>query len=98
MTKESKRKISKITPIICLIIFLILGFQRGAWHPAWMVFLVIPIVSSLLYTKALNSLFALVIIITYVIIGFQTGYWHPTWIMFLLIPIFDILFPKNKSL
>ncbi|MFZ2539267.1 MAG: helix-turn-helix transcriptional regulator [Oscillospiraceae bacterium] len=30
-------------PIICTIIFLLLGFFIDAWHPAWIIFLTIPI-------------------------------------------------------
>jgi Predicted transcriptional regulators len=30
-------------PIICVIIFLILGFSFDVWHPAWLIFLTIPI-------------------------------------------------------
>jgi len=30
-------------PVLCVIIYLILGFCFDAWHPAWLVFLTIPI-------------------------------------------------------
>lgn len=30
-------------PILCTIIFLAAGFLMGAWHPAWVVFLTIPL-------------------------------------------------------
>ena len=34
-------------PLICTIIFLLLGFCFDAWHPAWMIFLTIPIVYAI---------------------------------------------------
>ena len=30
-------------PILCAILFLCVGFDYGIWHPAWMVFLSVPI-------------------------------------------------------
>lgn len=30
-------------PVLCVIIFLALGFLCGVWHPAWLVFLTIPL-------------------------------------------------------
>ncbi|MCL1793898.1 MAG: hypothetical protein FWG34_08510 [Oscillospiraceae bacterium] len=30
-------------PILCAIFYLCVGFDYGIWHPAWMVFLTIPI-------------------------------------------------------
>lgn len=34
-------------PLICVLIFLLLGFYFNAWHPAWIIFLTIPIVYSI---------------------------------------------------
>mgnify|MGYP007117143768 FL=1 len=30
-------------PILCVIVFLLAGFFLSAWHPAWVVFLTIPL-------------------------------------------------------
>jgi len=30
-------------PVLCAILFLCVGFDYGLWHPAWMVFLTIPV-------------------------------------------------------
>ena len=98
MINKTKAKISGITPFVCIIVFLLLGFYKGMWHPGWLVFLLIPIVSSLLYTKTLNIVFSIAILVTYLSIGFTSQVWHPTWIMFLLIPIFNIIFPKRKKI
>ena len=42
-----KKRIIAATPMICLIIFLLLGFLKDAWHPGWIVFLTIPVVETL---------------------------------------------------
>ena len=38
-------------PILCAIVFLVLGFDYSIWHPAWMLFLTIPI-----YYMVVNSI------------------------------------------
>lgn len=52
VSKKGKRKISftkgeKITlmvfPVLCIIVFLILGIFMGLWNPGWIVFVMIPI-------------------------------------------------------
>lgn len=29
--------------MLCVLVFLVLGFLFGAWHPGWIVFLTIPL-------------------------------------------------------
>jgi len=97
MLNQIKWKISKITPILCTIVFLTLGFVWNLWNPGWMVFFLIPLVSTILYSRSINKVFPIVLGFIYLYIGLVYKVWHPTWIMFLLIPIFDILFPKKKN-
>ena len=40
-----KNKIIAATPFISLIIFLLMGYIWGLWHPGWIIFLTIPIFS-----------------------------------------------------
>ena len=30
-------------PIVCVILFLVIGFDHSLWHPGWMLFFTIPI-------------------------------------------------------
>ena len=30
-------------PILCAIFYLVLGFDYGLWHPAWLLFITIPV-------------------------------------------------------
>ncbi len=90
-------KITGITPFVCLIVFFILGFYKGLWHPGWMVFFLIPIVPMVLkiFSKKRVSIvgfLSLLISIAYVVFGFLYNWWHPGWIIFFLIPIVGILF------
>ena len=38
-------------PILCVIFYLIIGFDYNAWHPAWLIFLTIP-----MYYMFVNSI------------------------------------------
>ena len=95
------RKIMSITPLVCVAAFLVLGFVWDLWHPGWLVFLLIPIVHTILKIKtnkyyAIASIINMLVAFTYVAIGVIFGIWHPTWIMFFIIPISSILIEKKK--
>lgn len=92
-----KRKIMAITPLCCLIIFLLLGFVWGYWHPGWIIFFMIPVMPFLLGLKKIRLSIPLVIVILYLILGFAWGLWHPGWIILLFIPVFEILFKPSKK-
>lgn len=92
-----KDKIISVTPILCLIVYLIIGFYKNLWHPGWLIFLLIPLVPMFLNVfsrKKINIVGALTLLIcvTYLFCGFVYNLWHPGWIMFLLIPVVSILF------
>ncbi|MBQ9513978.1 MAG: hypothetical protein IJR66_03265 [Clostridia bacterium] len=90
-----KNRIVVATPILCTFIFLLLGFLWGKWHPAWMVFLLIPLMPYLVGKKKLRFSVPLFITIVYLILGLGWNLWHPAWIIFLLIPVFEIFLSKD---
>ena len=90
-------KIIAATPMCCLIIFLLLGFCFGAWHPGWLIFLMIPVMPFLLGMKRLRNVFPLFAAIIYLILGFGFSLWHPGWIIFLTVPVVDIFLSKPKK-
>lgn len=95
-------KIIAITPILCLILYLLLGFYKDLWHPGWIVFLLIPIVPLFfkIFSGSKESLIGfltLLIIAVYIVLGFLFNLWHPGWIIFLLIPIISIIFGGHKD-
>lgn len=86
-----KNRIMAVTPMVCVIIFLTLGFVWDLWHPGWIVFLLIPVMPYLIGKKKLKFTIPLVITIAYLIMGIGWDLWHPGWIIFLLIPVITIL-------
>lgn len=77
---------------LCLVAFLLLGFLGNFWHPAWLLFLLVPIVASLgeAVRKRNPSAFAFPVLVTavYLLLGCVWGLWHPAWIIFLSIPLY----------
>ena len=94
---DFKNKIVAATPFLCTIIFLLLGFVWGMWHPGWIIFLLIPVMPFLVGTEKLRFSIPLIIVIIYLIMGFGWNLWHPGWIIFLLIPVFEIFFGKKSK-
>lgn len=95
------RTINGSVPIICVILYLIIGFAFGAWHPGWVVFLLIPIYYSLFdaINKKNPSEFAypVLVVFFYVLLSSIFGIWHPAWILFLTIPIYYIICDHIKK-
>lgn len=79
------------TALICGL-YLVLGFLFSAWHPAWLLFLLIPIWYSFISAvkKKNANLFAYPVFVTFVYLcaGFFFNLWHPGWILYLTIPVY----------
>lgn len=81
--------------IIVIVGYILLGVFLKKWHPGWLIFLLIPIFSSLVWAiiEKKPSYFSIemVAIATYVSIGIimpnNTG-WHPYWAILLIIPVY----------
>ena len=90
-----KRKIIEITPLICLIVYLALGFFLNIWHPTWVIFFlcfIVPAILSNKISKIVCAVWPILCVVAYIIIGVTTNLWHPFWIIFITIPIVEILF------
>ncbi|MBQ3253798.1 MAG: hypothetical protein IJA65_04495 [Acholeplasmatales bacterium] len=90
-----RRRIVAATPMICLIIYLCFGFMGNIWHPSWVVFLAIPIVSTILNENFTRYIYPIMCLLAYALIGCIWDYWHPGWILFLTIPVYYTLFGPN---
>ena len=105
------KKLLKIFPVFTLIIvalFVAVGFATGYWHPAWLLFLLIPLVLtaalSLLLGKSkriaamlFTSTVALIAVILFLAAGLFLDAWAVAWVVFLAIPIYAyIAFLKTK--
>ena len=75
--------------------FILMGCFANLWHPGWIVFLAIPVIScipDLIYKRKLSILpYPIVVTIAYLLLGFLIGGWHPYWFLFITIPIFYII-------
>ena len=82
-------------PLIALAIFLIIGFTTGYWHPAWAIFLTIPVYYSLGSSIFRHSLalfnYPCIVIGIYITLGFICDLWSPGWIIFLTIPLYYLI-------
>ncbi len=88
--------IHSVTPLVAAIIFILLGGIWGLWHPSWIVFFSIPLVSTLALAieKRRFCAFAYPVFATavYLSLGCIWGLWHPSWVIFTTIPIYYVIF------
>ncbi len=95
-TTNRDNRITALMPFISLIIFMILGFGFGKWHPGWLVFLAIPMTAIIVNAfdkHSMNGVIALspfVALITFLLLGFWKDLWHPAWLIFLIVPVIAI--------
>lgn len=75
--------------IIC---YLFIGFVFNAWHPGWLMFLLIPIGHSLAVAIETGNAYCfsypVLVAAIYLSLGIFFGAWHPGWIIFLTIPLY----------
>lgn len=76
-------------PVAVTIVYLLMGFLLGWWHPGWIIFLTIPLyylpASERTYLRLLGN--PIMITIIYLLLGCLGGWWHPGWLVFLMIPV-----------
>lgn len=86
---------------IFTIAYLVIGLVWNLWHPGWILFLMIPVCSSLVSAIAKRNprRFAYPVFVTalYLFLGFIIGWWHPGWILFLTIPLFYSVLPSKRK-
>ena len=81
-----RNKFAALSPFIATIAFFILGVIYQAWHPGWLVFLLIPIAGILTSKKIQwDGLLVFVILIVFILGGWQTNLYNPLWSLFLLL-------------
>ena len=77
---------------VILLLYVLVGFFYGAWHPAWLLFLLVPLWYS--FVEAVRHgnpcLFAYPVFaaLLYLCLGFFWGAWHPGWVVFLTVPVY----------
>lgn len=95
-------------PLLVGIVFVVLGITLHVWHPAWLLFVLVPIyyhfAAALTVRKRKARLLAMpvpeVIILLYLLCGIFWQLWRTAWVLFLLIPLYYWLaacFCKEKT-
>ena len=78
--------------LLITVVYFLIGCLYGAWHPGWLLFLLIPIWHSLVTAVEKRSAycFAYPIFVTlvYLCMGFFKFWWHPGWVIYLTIPLY----------
>ncbi|MFA5449752.1 MAG: helix-turn-helix domain-containing protein [Clostridia bacterium] len=83
---------SSILSLVVVIAYILLGSIGGWWHPGWLVFLLIPIISGVEFSiRQKNPMafpYPLICVLIYLILGFRWSFWHPYWVIFITIPLY----------
>ena len=78
--------------LIAIVIYIIIGFMYDLWHPGWLIFFLVPIISSAIYAIKENraDYFAYPVLVVWIFLcsGLVKEIWHPTWVLFLTIPVY----------
>lgn len=92
-------------PIICTLLYLLCGFLDilGGWHPAWIIFVTIPIYDSLveaIYSRRAEEFaYPVFASVVYLICGCYFDLWHPSWLIFITIPVYySIAYAIDKKI
>lgn len=101
--KRSKflRVVDTLCPLLSILAFLLWGFLANRWGTAWMVFLLIPICTSLARAviKGKPNRFAYPVYVTliFLMLGMYFSLWHPSWVVFITIPAYYIIADAIKG-
>ena len=87
-----RARVIAVTPLVCLITYLAIGFWLNIWHPTWVLFFAIMIIPMILIENLFYGLYPIFCLSVYLSLGISMNMWHPTWLIFLTIPVFYTLF------
>lgn len=78
--------------LIAIIVYIIIGICFNLWHPGWLIFLLVPVVSTLIdaVRRRNPNFFAypVLTIVVFLYAGLVHRIWHPSWAVFLTIPLY----------
>lgn len=81
--------------LIIIVIYLIMAFYTGNFHPLWIMLLLIPIIegaiSAIKYRDLNRFPYPILLILYFLYEGFCNNVWSPTWVVFLTIPVYYAL-------
>lgn len=78
--------------VVITLSYLIFSAIFDIWHPLWIIFLFIPINSTLIhaiYKKNANYFaYPILVLAIYLLFSFIYNIWHPLWIIFITVPFY----------
>ena len=89
--------VSSISVLLIIVAYVLLGSLLNLWGQAWVLFLLIPVIPSILdaifYKNMKRFVYPVFIAFLYLTlcVWFPGGLWHPLWVMFLTIPLYYII-------
>ncbi len=85
------RRRDQAYPLTVTVLYLILGFGFGLWHPGWLIFLTIPIHYRSYRSRWEQLADPTMLVLIYLVLGFFFDLWHPGWLIFILLPWMKII-------
>lgn len=78
--------------LVIMVVYFIIGAVWNAWHPGWLLFLLVPVWNSLVEAieKKDANRFAYPVLVTliYLCLGIFWFLWHPGWVVYLTVPLY----------
>ena len=78
--------------LIAIVSYIVIGALFDLWHPGWLIFFLVPIVSTFIHAVRRHNadLFAypVLAVLVFLYVGLVHDVWHPTWVVFLTIPVY----------
>ena len=91
-----EESINSIYVVSITILYVVLGCLYNLWHPAWILFVTIPIVpsiiSAIMNRKFTKFAYPVLVVAVYLYLGCVYNLWHPYWFLFITIPLYYVLF------
>ncbi|MCM1261362.1 MAG: helix-turn-helix domain-containing protein [Butyrivibrio sp.] len=86
---------------VIIALYLVIGIFWGAWHPGWLLFLLIPIWDSIveaIYHKNLRCFaYPVFAALVFLCLGIFGSLWNPGWVVFLTIPLFYSIVGRRRD-
>lgn len=86
---------NSIFVLLMVVLYIFLSAVYDLWHPAWLLFLLIPIFATTLnaieHKKFADFAYPVLVTLIYLFISFNWNMWHPGWWMFLTIPLYYVI-------
>ncbi|MBQ7867979.1 MAG: hypothetical protein IJ354_07515 [Clostridia bacterium] len=85
--RARRRKMDAAYPTLITVLYLVLGFGFGLWHPGWLIFLTIPLHYMHFDSRWDQLTNPVMVTLIYLAMGCFFNLWHPGWLIFLIVPL-----------